>query len=77
MNTTIEFTATAVQFLAEGTLIERGGDVLTVHCVDDNFAYSRDLADFNTFDLFARNEAGRMFKFTLPRNTMITLVDEI
>jgi hypothetical protein len=77
MNTTIQFGAMAVQFLAEGALIERGGAVLTVAFVDDQFAYSRSLADYGTFNLFARDEAGRMQKFTLARNTMVTLLEEL
>lgn len=77
MSNFIQVGAMAVQFLAEGTHIEFGGEFYTVAFVDDCFAYSRDLAEYNVFHTFARDDSGKLHKIVAYRDTMFPLFEEV
>lgn len=76
MSNFIQLGEMAVQFLAEGALIERGGEFYTVAFVDDCFAYSHKLEEYEMFHIFARNDAGRMCKIETYLGAMFPLFEE-
>lgn len=77
MSNFIQLGSMAVQFLAEGTIIERGGEFYSVQFVDDCFAYSHKLDEYDMFHIFARNQEGEMCKIETYRGAMFPMYEAV